>query len=191
MLDSIKLILFLLVTSFCVSAQNDSVAFYHGYEFDEGLYLNIQQFKSNSPISKQAIISQLNKNDIDFFSQLIEQKQIVYKTENGEEKTISPQSLWGYCQNRGIYVFFNSAFHRLNAIGSICHFSANITVTVAYANPMMMNASMQELRQFVFSIKLPQIVEFNANNTMKLIKDDNELYTQFMALKKRKREDAV
>lgn len=191
MFGRIKLILFFVGIYFPSFAQTDSVAFYHGYEFDEGIYLNIQQFKTNAPISKQAIVSQLNKNEIDFFSQLIEQKEIVYTTEKGEEKTISSDNLWGFCQNRGVYVFFNNDFHRLNVIGSICLFSANVRVATAYSDPMMMGARVEELRQFVFSLKSPQIFEFNANTMTQLLKDDTELYNQFAVLKKRKREGAI
>lgn len=191
MFERIKLILFFVGISLVSFSQTDTVAFYHGYEFDEGIYINIQQFKANTPISKQAIVSQLNKNEIDFFSQLIEQKEIVYKTEKGEEKTILTDNLWGFCQNRGVYVFFNNDFYRLNVIGSICLFSANVRVTIAYNDPMMMNSRAEELRQFVFLLKSPQIFEFNANNMMQLLKDDNELYNQFTILKKRKREGAI
>lgn len=191
MFGRINLILFFVGISLVSFSQTDTVAFYHGYEFDEGIYLNVKQFKTNTPIPKQAIVSQLNKSEIDFFSQLIEEKEIVYKTEKGEEKTISPKSLWGFCQNRGVYVLFNNDFHRLNVIGSICLFSANVRVTIAYNDPMMMNSRVEELRQFVFSLKSPQIFEFNATTMMQLLKEDMELYNQFAILKKRKREGAI
>lgn len=193
MLKRFKILLFFVSICFASFGQQDSVAFYFGYEFDEGIYLNISQFKANAPISKQSIISSINKNDIDFFSQLVEQKEIIYKTTTGEEKTIVPSSLWGFCQNRAVYVYYNNDFQRLNVIGSICHFSASVRATMMYNDPMNMGMTypVAELRQFVFKINAPQIVEFTGNNMLSVLKDDTELYNQFSALKRRKREASI
>ena len=49
----------------------------------------------------------------------------------------------------------------------------------------------QELRQFIFDSQTNKIVDFNVKNMELLLKNDAELYAEFMKLKKRKKADSI
>ena len=178
-------------------AQTDSVAYSHDYEFTEGLFLTVNQFKQNIPITKSSIVSDIPKNQIDFLKQVVEQKYIICKDTAGKEQKVETQSLWGYCQNRTVYINFNKEFDRLNVIGTLCHFIAKVITATPYVDPMYnnfgmgMNNTVEELRQFVFDTQTNKICNFNEKNMEILLKNDDQLYNQFMTLKKRKKSDAI
>lgn len=105
----------------------DSVAYTKDFEFTEGVYLTIDQFKKNSPIPKSAIISDCPKSEIDFLSKELFQKYLVYKDSIGNEHKVETSNIWGYCKNRVIYVNGNIEythfFLKIGVIGKLCYFS--------------------------------------------------------------------
>ncbi len=179
-------------------AQIDSIAYSRDYEFTEGIYLTASQFRQNNPILKSSIVSGIPKSEIDFFKQVIEQKNIVYKDTTGQEQKIETSSLWGYCQNRSVYINFNKEFNKLNVIGTLCHFTAIIINPFGvYKDPISYNYGTgiintnEELGQFVFNSQTNKVHEFNVENMEILLKNDADLYNQFMVIKKRKKPDAI
>lgn len=175
-------------------AQTDDIAYSRDYEFTEGLFLTIDQFKNNDPILKSSIISAIPKGQLDFLKQVLEQKSFVYKDSAGNEQRIETSGIWGYCQNRSVCINFNKQFNKLNVIGTLCHFTAMVAVSVGFRDPMGFNSglnSIDELQQFVFDTQTDKVLDFNVKNMEILLKSDSELYTQFMALKKRKKADSV
>jgi hypothetical protein len=179
--------------SLLVSAQTDSVAYSRDFEFKEGFFLTAEQFRSNSPIPKSAIISSYPKSQVDFISQIIAQKFIAYKAEDGTEQKIEPLDLWGYCQNRSVFINYKNEFHRFNLIGRLCHFTASVYSPGAYTDPMNtygINTS-DELHQFVFDTRTNKIIDFDVKNMEIILGEDPELYAEFMKLKKRKKGDSI
>lgn len=176
-------------------AQPDSMPYSRDYEFNEGLYLTINQFKSNDPLSKQAIISSIPKNELDFLKQVTEQKVINYIDANGKEQQIETISLWGYCQNRSVYLNFNNEFNKLNVIGALCHFTAIVKINIGYRDPMNYNYGFSntadELRQFVLDTKSNKVFDFDVKNMELLLLGDSDLQNQFMALKKRNKANSI
>ncbi len=187
------IILFLLISSIGFP-QTNLVPYSRDYEFSEGLFLTINQFKTNSPISKSAIISDIPKSDIDFLKQITQQKNIVYKDSSNYEHKMQTSSIWGYCQNRTIYINYNNVFNRINVIGVLCQFSAMVATTPGFMDPMYSNYGMsttvEELRQFVCDTQTNTILPFNVKNLSILLKNDPELYNQYMELGKRKKTDS-
>ena len=185
----------LFFVSFFCPAQIDSVAYSRDYEFKEGIYLSANQFKKNDPILKDLIVSGYPKTQSDFLTQMFTQKYIVIKDTLGTEQKIESATVFGYCQNRSIYINFGKEFNRLNVIGTLCHFTATIVTASGYRDPMdynyAINTSANELRQFVFDTRTNKVHDFNVKNMEEILKDDNELYNQFMALKKREKPDVI
>ncbi|MBA3706017.1 MAG: hypothetical protein H0W84_09000 [Bacteroidetes bacterium] len=181
----------LLLISLNTFSQNDSVAYSRDYEFNEGIFLTIDQFKSNDPVPRSAIISNIPKNQLDFLSQLMRLKNIVYKDATGNVQRVERSSIWGYCQNRTIYLNFTDEFDRLSVIGRIGHFTASVKTSVAFSDPMGANTTYDELRQFILDVETNKILDFNGKNMETLLVRDADLYKQFMALKKREKADAI
>jgi hypothetical protein len=191
-------ILFFSLCSVLSFAQTDLIAYSHDYEFTEGIFLTVNHFKQNNPITRSSIVSSIPKSEIDFFKQLVEQKNISCKDTSKKEKMIETATIWGYCQNRAVYINFNKQFNRLNVIGTLCHFTATITTNVGYHDAMSnrygmgMSNVVQELRQFVYDTQNNKIYDFDEKNMEVLLKNsDQDLYNQFMLLKKREKSNAI
>ncbi len=177
-----------------VSAQKDSIAYSRDYEFKEGIYLTIDQLKSNHPIPQYAIVSTIPKTELNFLTLVLEKKTVAYKDVTGTEQQIPSSSIWGYCRNRSVYINFNKAFNRLNVIGTLCHFTADVVVVASY-DPLYyhrgMSNSYTELRQFVLNTQSNTVREFNSDSMEDILKNDPELYADFMKLKKKAKSDSI
>ncbi len=188
-------IVFMLISLLGKTQVPTKVAYSRDYDFKEGLYLTLEQFKNNRPILKESVVSVIPKTQIDFLTQVLEQKIIIYKDSVGLEQKIQTSTLWGYSQNRTIYINFNNEFNRVNVIGTLSLFSA-IVVQVPMRNEPLgdmyaIEPSFTELHQFVFDTQNNKIYDFSSKNMELLLKIDEDLYAQFMKLKKRAKADSV
>jgi hypothetical protein len=184
----------LFFVSITASAQKDSIPYTRDIEFKEGIYLTIDQFKRNLPIPQSAIVSTIPKTELNFLTMVLEKKTVTYKDETGAQQEVASATVWGYCRNRSVYLNFNKAFNRLNVIGRLCHFTAEVVVRAAY-DPIYYNrgmtASYNELRQFVLNTQSNTVREFNSESMEIFLMSDPELYAEFMKLKKRAKSDAI
>ena len=176
-------------------AQSDSIAYSRDYEFAEGFYLAVNQFKNNDPVPKSSIISGIPKDQLDFMKQLMEQKNIVFTDSRSVEQNIETLTIWGYCQNRSVYINFNKQFNKLIVIGTLCHFTAMVATSASFRYPMDynygFNNNVDVLRQYVFDTQTNKVFDFNVKTMEMLLKNDAILYDQFMALKKREKPDVI
>lgn len=190
-----KIIFFsLYLFSICCYSQNQTTAYSREYEFKEGIYLTIEDFFNNNPIEKKLIVSAVPKTDVDFMKQVVENKYMMYKDSTGKEIKIETSTIWGYCQNRSIYINYNKSFNRLNVIGTLCHFTATITNYINYTDPMYtmgMNNTYDEVRQFVLDTQINKVYAFNVGNMELILKNDDALFEEFSKIKKRKKGDAI
>jgi len=201
----------------CISisglAQSHTVAYTRDYEFKEGVYITPFQFEDNKPVSKSKIISNVAPNRVDYIGEVMKQKVLVYLDSiTGQEQKIAIENVWGYCQNRILYIYYNKKFVRMNTIGQLCQFTGTVTTTVS--NPMYSGMGMgmgmgmggmgmgypgsgggtstyEELRQFIFDTRTNQIVEFTPQMTEQLLQDDEQLYKEFSELKHRKKSEMM
>lgn len=189
----INILIFIFISSQLFA--KDSIAYSRDYEIKEGFFLTVSDFINNSPISKSLIVSNYPKTDNDFLSQVATQKQITYKDEKGVEQKIETNSIWGYCQNRAIYINFNKELKRVNVIGTLFHFTAMVTVYSPYRDPMNttygINSIQSQLQQFIYDTRTNKIMDFTVKNMEVILKDDDALYKEFMKLKKRKKADSI
>jgi hypothetical protein len=191
----IFVLLFLFIFSICKAQLSKNVPYSRDYEFKEGVYLSISQFKNNAPILKSDIESILPKDQIDFLTQVLEQKVVTYTDSAGQKQKNQPGTQWGYAQNRAIYINFNNEFNRMNVIGTLCLFSAMIVQSSIRNEPLgdmyAIQPSFQELRQYVLDTQTNKILDFDAKSMELLLKNDAVLYEGFMKLKKRAKADSI
>ena len=105
--------IFLLIISKLSTSQNATVAYSRDFEFKEGIYLTIDQFKQNNPIPISDIVSAVPKTEHNFLTQVLDQKTVTFKDETGQEQKLATASIWGYCRNRSVFLNFNQTFNRL------------------------------------------------------------------------------
>ena len=198
-----RLLFILFVWSALLLRAQDStlVAYTREYEFKEGIFITQDAFLKNNPLNKADIITDIPKEKIDFWAALIKEKTISYIDATGSKQEIEPNSVWGYCQNRVVHIYYNKQFARTNVIGSLCQFAATVTTTVTYYNPMFpgyptmgggySTTNVQEMHQFVYNTKNGQVLELTPKNLEIFLQDDDELYKEYIALKRKKRNDLV
>lgn len=178
----------------------DSIAFTKDFRLYEGLYLNYQEFRVNWPIPKEQIITTINKDQLDFYSKLIEQDIIEYKERDGSVTKIPSNKVWGYCQNNIIFINLDKNFFRIPIFGAISNFLGTVEVASISQNyDPFMNAPMnsnqtktREIRQFLLDFYSGEIFPFSVEKTEELLQRDEAIYKEYMALsKKNKREFAT
>lgn len=97
------------------------------FKFREGIYLNFDQVKLNSPIPKAKLLTSTDYNDREFFKKLFESDKIYFYDEMGIRQEVAVSNIWGYSRNGILYIQVQSNFNRITFVGSICHFVADIT----------------------------------------------------------------
>ncbi|HEX2934682.1 MAG TPA: hypothetical protein VHO72_04960 [Bacteroidales bacterium] len=198
------LVLYLLLALFSQAlAQSDSVAEAADIEFKEGIYIVFEQVKLNAPLEKSRVITKVGYNDPDFFDQVLSNKELSFYDDNGMKQRVPVKSVWGYAKNGDLYVGINNQYCKVSYLGSISHFIVTHFQTVyestydpyynsnpyyypsagiRYASPKT------ELRQFLINFENGQVVDYTADNIMALLTKDPQLYDEYAALKKKKRE---
>ncbi len=180
-----------------LSFGQDSVAYEKDFRLYEGLYISYQDFRYNWPIPKEKIITKINKDQLDFYSKLIEDEFIDYYDRDSSVTKIKSNQVWGYCQNNMIFINQNNNFYRIPVFGAISNFIGTVEV-INYSpgfDPFM-NAPMgsrayktKELRQFMFNFYTGEIVEFNIDTLSQWLKNDAQIYSEFIALSKKKKKE--
>jgi hypothetical protein len=194
------LLLFIITVLFPKSYKaQDSVAYSKDFRLYEGLYLGYQDFRYNWPIPKEKIITNINKDQLDFYSKLIEEEFIEYKERDGSVIRIESQKVWGYCQNNIIFINQDRNFFRIPVFGAISNFIGTVEV-VGYSpgydpfmNAPIGNTSIKtrEIRQFLFDFYSGEITPFSIDQVEIYLKRDDDLYKEFIALSKKKKKEMI
>ncbi|MFO7655504.1 MAG: hypothetical protein R6W78_00390 [Bacteroidales bacterium] len=197
--------LFSVLTGIYLCAQEDSsdmVKYTPEFKFIEGIYVNFNQVKNNSPISKSRILTDVDYDDPYFFDRVTEGKKLYYYDYNGVKQEIPVKNIWGYSRNGVLYIAINDGFYRITIVGSICHFVANLTTyTPAYGygypyynyydyhpygiRPTTRNTS--EMRQYLIDFSTGRVMEYETSTVEVLLMKDPELHDEYAALKNKKK----
>jgi hypothetical protein len=97
------------------------------FKFKDGIYLNFDQVKLNSPIPKAKLLTSVDYNDREFFKKILEGEKIFFYDNIGVRQEIAKNTIWGYSRNGVLYVQIQDNFNRITFVGNICHFVADIT----------------------------------------------------------------
>lgn len=191
-------------------AQQDSsqrIPYTRDYEFEDGFYLNFKQMSDNKPVPKARILTDLDMEQPDFLTQIVEQDSIMLYSELGTAQTIKTSSLWGYCQNGNIYIRYGQGFNRIPIIGHVAHFVAQITTTsnypypsynpysnyyspynyYPYGMPYSTKVEHNEVKQLLIDLTTGMIYDYNVKSVEVILMKDAELYDEYQALRKRKK----
>jgi hypothetical protein len=190
------------------------------FRFKDGIYVNFDQVKSNSPIPKAKLLTSADYNDKEFFKKILESDKIYYYDAMGIRQEIAKNTIWGYARNGVIYVQIQENFNRITFIGSICHFVADITtIDTRYSSPYgyggyydpyyspfsnyyspygsyyspygRNNSTRNEIKQYLIDFESGKTLEFNLESTELLLMKDPKLYEEFMQLPRKKKRDLM
>jgi hypothetical protein len=190
------------------------------FRFTDGIYLNFEQVKMNSPIPKAKLLTSVDYNDREFFKKIFEVDKIYFYDGMGVRQEVAKNNIWGYARNGVVYVQIQESFNRITFVGSICHFVADITTYDSryynspygyydpfyspysynnYYNPYssyyspyrQSNMSRNELKQYLIDFESGKILEFDVENTELLLMKDNQLYEEFVQLSRKKKKELM
>jgi len=175
----------------------DSVMYTRDFRLYEGIYNSYKEFRYNWPIDKDKIVTNLPKDQLDFFSKLTESDIIEYKERDGSLEKIKTEKIWGYCQNNVIFINQDKNFFRIPVFGAISNFIGTVEV-VSYSrgyDPFMntpINSTAnktREIRQYLFDFYSGEIVQYSIDKMEEYLKRDAVLYKEFIALSKNKKKE--
>ena len=172
--------------------KEEMVKYTTDFKFNDGIYLNFEQVKLNSPIPKSKLLTSIDYNDRDFFKKVFETDKIYFYDNMGIRQEIAKNTIWGYARNGVLYVQVQENFNRITFIGNICHFVADITTYDTrsygspygyydpyyspysygsyypydpYYSPYRSTVSRNELKQYIIDFESGKILEFDVDNT--------------------------
>ncbi len=175
-------------------AQKDSTLYSPDFKFKEGIYLSFADFISNRPIPKSSIISNNDKNEMDFLRKEMTTRLINYTDSTGKLQTVVPYKLWGFSENNSVYIHYNSDFNKIVVIGSLCHFTATYTsymTTGPMTGGVGVGTPVESIQQYVLDMKTGMVMDFVLPNMEIIFQRDPDLYKEFMALRKGKRKQLL
>ncbi len=199
-LTSIFLILFTL-GAFTQDAPEGMVEYSHDFRFHDGIYANFNMVRSNFPIPKSRIVTDVGMTDRDFYEKITEKKRIVFYDDFGVQQELNSSNIWGYARNGVIYANLGSGFHRISFVGNICHFVATITTyNQGYYDPYRSqgyssryyrspsnNYSSTELRQYLIDFETGKLYDFEVASVEVLLMKDPVLYDEYIQLRRKKK----
>jgi hypothetical protein len=188
-------VLLFIVNLKLIIAQSDSVMF-DPLKTGDGIYLSYDDFRKNKIITKDQVVSSLDKDQQEFIGKVMFNETFSYKQPNGDVATVETKKAWGYFQNNTFYVNVNNDFYRVPVFGSISYFVANVTVVnVGFYDPRFGygagSSRTREIREFLMNYHNGSIVEFNMDRAEELLSRDAELYKEFKKLGHRKQKEQV
>lgn len=126
----------LFYASLAIGQRADSLIRYTpDFKFRDGIYLNFDMVKTNSPIPKAKLLTSVDYNDKDFFNQVISGEKIYYYDNMGIRQELDKNTIWGFSRNGVLYRNVQNNFNRITFFGSIIHFVADITTYDQSYNP--------------------------------------------------------
>ncbi len=129
----LTLILALVAAGMVRAQQGDTLVQYTpDFKFRDGIYLNFDMVKTNSPIPKAKLFTSVDYNDKDFFDQVISSEKIYFYDNLGVRQEIEKDNIWGFARNGVLYAKVQGNFNRITFFGSIIHFVADITTQTGY-----------------------------------------------------------
>jgi hypothetical protein len=190
------------------------------FKFKDGIYLNFDQVKLNSPIPKAKLLTSVDYNDREFFKKVLEGEKIYFYDNIGVRQEILKNSLWGYSRNGVLYILIQDNFNRITFVGNICHFVADITSYDSrsyyspygyydpyyspysysnYYNPYSSyyspyrqpSMSRNELKQYLIDFESGKVLEFDVENTELLLMKDSQLYEEYVQLSRKKKKELM
>jgi hypothetical protein len=175
------------------------------FKFKEGVFFNFDQVKTNTPILKSSIITQVAYDDADFFELVLKEKKIQVFDELGSRQEIETKNIWGFSRNGVLYINLNDGYFRVTIIGNICHFVASQTTYGSGTNPYYgygypyyyspyyspyyssrASSSNVEMRQYLLDFKTGNVMEYDEESVELLLMADPELHDEFAGLSKKK-----
>ncbi len=211
-LHFVNILIVVALTAARLSGQENTekVKYTPEFRFTDGIYLNFEQVKENSPIPKAKILTSADYNDRDFFTKVLATEKIYFYDEMGIRQEVEKTKIWGFSRNGVIYVMIQGTPNRITFFGNICHFVADVTTVenrnnynnyspygyydpysyspygyyggYPYGSYPTSHTTRTELKQYVFDFESGKVIDFTVKNVELLLMKDPTVYDEYVQL---------
>jgi hypothetical protein len=194
--SKLLLILFCIFLTVNSYGQNDSALVPAFLDVPDGIYLSYTDFRYNKAILKENIVSTGNKDQLDFIGKILEKEKFSFSKDQ-KSNTVETRFVWGFVQNKTLYINYKGSFYRVPVFGSICYLVATLEIIgVGFYDPMFGPGSgpsgrQQEVREFLINFYDGVITEFKMDQVELLLARDKGLYDEFKKLSNKKQKEQI
>ncbi len=174
-------------------AQVDSIIVPADLGIADAVYISYFDFRHNKGVLKEQISSTINKEQLDFVGKTLDQETFTY-SDGQKTAEIKSNTIWGFVQNKTLYINYKGSFYRVPVFGSICYLVATVEIVGAgFYDPMFGYGSgrRQEVREFLINFYDGIITEFKMDEAEILLGRDKLLYAEFKKLNRRKQKEQI
>ena len=194
MKTKIVIILIFQIGSRLCYGQADSILAPANLNFPDEVFLTYTDFRYNKGISVEQIISPIKKDQLDFLIKTIETETLTYM-EGQKTSTVTSNTIWGFFQNKTLYINFRGDFYRVPVFGSICYLVATVEVYGSgFYDPMFgpgFNSRRQEVREFLINFYDGVVKEFKMEDAELLLSRDKTLFEEYKKLNRRNQREQI
>jgi len=159
----------------------------------DAIYVTYYDFRHNKGISKEQISSTINKDQLDFIGRSLDKETFNY-SDGQNVVEVKSGTVWGFIQNKTLYINYKGSFYRVPVFGSVCYLVATVEIVGAgFYDPMFGYGSgrRQEVREFLINFYDGVITEFKMDEAEVLLSRDKMLYGEFKKLNRRKQKEQI
>ncbi len=199
-------ILFIFLPFLC-PAQSDTtnlVRYTPDFAFNEGIFLTFDQVRSNAPIPKSRLITDVDYYNKDYFLEVLSSKYVYFYDFYGSRQQVKSDEIWGFSRNGILYILMDNDFFRITIVGRICHFVATTTTyenrynDPYYYNPYYYDSyyryggypstyKTNEMRQYLLDFDTGEIFNYETKNIEVLLMKDPVLHDEYAQLRNKKK----
>jgi hypothetical protein len=206
MLKWLSVCVFIFSLSFAKAQWSDDMVMYSPeYVFKDGLYLNIEQFRTNNPLPLNRVISAVPENHPNYFEELLSKPSFRYSNADSSIASAKSSAIFGYCFNGRPHVMAFGEGSRMVTIGSICFFVGNEVVPIntgfgigggvgiggGIGVGVPIGGSTVRQTQLILHVGSGIMSDLYPESLLKMIEDDPALAEEFSKVKKRKKRELM
>lgn len=176
----------LAVAGVCAQPDSTWARYQGGFDFREGIYLDLQSFRMNAPsIAKEALTDEQGRSVANIHTT----RRLFRPDSANGRKEIDLDRAWGFCENNVVYLRAGDGFYRIGQYGTLSHlvFDQSYWTADPYYGGMNGSGRTTVQRQYVLDIGSGRFLEFDPRNMEQLLANDEMLLEEWRALDRRQR----
>lgn len=165
---------------FCQAADQAEVTYYLGFDFNEGIYKTIDDFRANKP----AYETKMERVGAELYIEDDSSKEMIL---------VDPDRIWGFCLANNIYISYDQAYWRLISIGTLSHFTAIVISTFqtidAFGFPVTQHS--KSLQHLFVDVRSGEIYALTEEQLEPFMHEEPILQHRFERTKRKKMNDLI
>jgi len=179
----------LILYSCTLQSQGNFVKYTFDFEFEEGLYQTFDEFKNNSPSIKSYVIVKKNDAFLEQFQEKVSVKRVEYIDSDRKQRSLSRKEVWGVCSDGKVYILINRSFQRIDKIGSMIYFTAQLDPEPNLASDRSGPGTVTGVTyvRCLLDFQTGEILSYSSKDFLTILERDTVLYNEYISIKGKKK----